>query len=51
MLSPDINKCQYFKDGKYCTAPNDSCGMQGAEEKKPKDKYVREPRWYEQYYK
>jgi hypothetical protein len=52
ILSAEINRCQYFKGDKYCIAPNNSCGMLMIENNtKPKDKYIRKPRWYEQYYK
>lgn len=51
MLDADINKCPYFKDKKYCSIENMQCSMIGLDEQKPKEKYVREPRWYEQYYK
>lgn len=50
-LDADINKCIYFKNGKYCNANDSKCGMIGEEGKKPKQKYIRQTRWYEKYYK
>lgn len=51
MLSADINKCPYFKDKKYCSVENMQCSMIGEDEQKSKEKYIRQPRWYEVYYK
>ena len=50
-LDADINKCIYFKNGKYCDARDTKCGMMGDEENKLKYRYVRKTRWYEKYYK
>lgn len=50
-LDADINKCVYFKNGKYCEAEETNCGMIGKDEEQPKQKYVRQPRWYEPYYR
>ena len=49
-LDADINRCVYFKNGKYCEAEETNCGMIGKDEDNLKQKYVRKSRWYEPYY-
>lgn len=51
ILDADTNRCIYFKDGKYCEAKETSCGMMSKDEEHSKQKYVRQPRWYEKYYR
>lgn len=50
-LDADINRCIYFKNGKYCEAKETNCGMIGKDEQCNKQKYVRQPWWYEKYYR
>lgn len=48
-LAKEYNHCPHFDGKQFCTSPETSCGML-LTQKNPK-KYVREERWYEQYYK
>ena len=53
LLDPQYNECQYKGEGKTCNAPHSNCGMLFTveEKEKPRSKYVRQPRWYEKYYR
>lgn len=54
LLNPQYNECQYKGEGKTCNAPDTKCGMLiklDVQSEQEKEKYVRKPRWYEQYYR
>lgn len=49
-LDRDINKCPFYRSEKFeCDNPQ-KCSFQENMQKNSEG-YVREPRWYEQYYK
>ncbi len=51
MMDPKYNKCPYVIRDKECAADR-PCNMMVKLDGDPsKVKYVRQPRWYEQYYK
>lgn len=55
LLAKDINTCPFYEpDVEQCTNENTKCTFRIPEDNdKPKERnrYVREPRWYEKYYK
>ncbi len=51
-LHPDINKCPHFEPIKgECCIKNECCGFYGKSKPQTELKYIRQPRWYEKYYK
>lgn len=51
-LDPDLNKCQYYrKEKKGCLLSSPGCGFFNSEETKEEPVNVREPKWFEKYYK
>lgn len=55
-LEEDINSCQFFQREKGLCNGNPQCGFCVCEKEEEQKvsynyKYVREPRWYEKYYK
>lgn len=51
-LNPDINLCPHYDSNKgNSTIENESCGFYGKSKIKTKPEYIREPWWYEKYYK
>lgn len=54
LLEKEINNCPFYKsDGSLCTNKNTKCSFRGLKDNnlQEKNKYIREPRWYEVYYK
>lgn len=50
-LSIEVNECPFYnKDKMECNNQN-RCTYQENENAQPKEKYVRQERWYEKYYK
>ncbi len=51
-LDPDLNKCQYYrKEKKGCLLSSPGCGFFNSEETKEEPVNIREPKWFEKYYK
>ncbi len=51
-LHPDINKCPHFEAIKgKCRIKNECCGFYDKSKPQTGTGYVRQPRWYEKYYK
>jgi len=51
-FDPDINQCPHFDSNKgKCAIENESCGFYGKSKIKTEPDYIRQPRWYEKYYK
>lgn len=54
-LEADVNECPYFQsENGLCKRSTPECGFcyeEFSEKKSVNYKYVREPRWYEKYYK
>ena len=51
-LDPELNKCQYFiKEKKGCSLSSPGCGFFELSEKKENPLNIREPKWFEKYYK
>ena len=51
-LDPDINQCPHFDSNKgKCAIENESCGFYEKSKIKTEPEYIRQPRWYEKYYK
>ncbi len=51
MMDPKYNKCPYVTSDKACVSERPCNMMVKLNEDSTKEKYVRQPRWYEQYYK
>jgi hypothetical protein len=51
-LAPDINQCPHFEPNKgKCSIKNECCGFYDKSKPQTEPKYIRQPRWYEKYYK
>lgn len=50
-LEKDVNKCPFYLVDTLGCKNNKECSFQENEEQEAKQKYIREPRWYEKYYK
>lgn len=51
-LHPDINKCPHLEPIKgKCNIKNECCGFYDKLKSQIGTGYVRQPRWYEKYYK
>lgn len=52
ILAPDLD-CPEHTERRECSIDNDKCSFYSKSEQKPVEmqRYVRQPRWYEKYYK
>lgn len=51
-FAEDYNACKYLdRNTMYCTAENTTCSFRKEVKIASQNNYVREPRWYEKYYK
>lgn len=51
ILSTEINNCPFCNKGNMICNNEKSCAFQEKEVVQEKEKYVREERWYEKYYR
>jgi hypothetical protein len=51
-LDPNLNKCQhYIKDGNGCGSGTNGCCFWEQSEIKKETTEIREPKWFERYYR